>query len=272
VSVKNWIGIVLCVVLFAATFLVADGALQFLNGFGLLIVLSGTLGATLLSYPWSNFRNAIRVGWNSYFVRPPTAGQIVRNLIEISVHSRFEGILSLEKFEKQTTVSFLRSALEMLVDGYRIEEIRQILDTERAHFQRRREQHERVFRHMARLAPAFGVAGSVIGLMGMLFGIGDTGVILRTIPLALTSTLYGIVISNFVLTPIAESIHFKTTKELLIKKLVVDGVVAVLAEQNPHRLERRLESFLTPSARGTRRSLEEIRERYRQLRAERETA
>jgi chemotaxis protein MotA len=265
--------VVLCAGIFAASFLTVDGASYFLNGLGLLIVISGTLGAALMSYPFESLRTAVRVAWSAYVVRPPTPDEIVRDMIKVSVHSRYDGILSLQRFEKQITGSFFKNALEMMVDGYHEQEIRDILTTEQAFFGQRRLQHERVFRHMARLAPAFGVAGSVIGLMSMLFGVGDTGVILRTIPLALTSTLYGIVISNFILTPAAESIHFKTMKELLIQKLVIDGVLAIMAEQNPHRLERKLKSFLTPAAReGEQRSLEEIRQRYAELQARRTAA
>ncbi len=272
-SLKNYVGVALCVVIFAASFLFHEGAAYFLNGLGLLIVLSGTLGATLLSYPWGNLTAACRVGWNAYRVRPPTADEIVETLIKISITSRYDGILSLDRFENQVTVSFLKNALEMIVDGYHAPEVREILLTELAFFRQRRQQHERVFRHTARLAPAFGVAGSVIGLMAMLVGIGDTAVILQTIPLALTSTLYGIVISNFFLTPVAESIHSKTTQELLNQQLIVDGVTAVMAEQNSHMLEKRLQSFLTPAARdSSQRSLEEIRRQYAELRAGTEAA
>ena len=104
-------------------------------------------------------------GGEDFSHRYPTPDEIVETLLKISVRSRYDGILALEKFENQTTVSFLKSALAMMVDGYREQEVREILTTELAFFRQRRQQHERVFRHMARLAPAFGVAGSVIGLM-----------------------------------------------------------------------------------------------------------
>ena len=267
-TAKNYIGVALCIGIFVATFLVNDGASYFFNGLGLLIVISGTAGATLLSYPWSGLKTAAKVGWNAYRSAPPTADEIVETLIKISIKSRYDGMLALEKFENQTTVSFLKSALEMIVDGYKPAEVRENLATEMAFFQQRRRQHERVFRHTARLAPAFGVAGSVIGLMTMLIGIGDTAVILQTVPLALTSTLYGIVIANFVLTPVAEIIHAKTVKELLNKQLIIEGVMAVMSEQNSHTLEKRLQSFLTPAVRGqSHSSLQEIRSRYAELRS-----
>lgn len=271
-NARNYIGCALFGLIFVASFMTTDGARAFVNGIGLAIVLSGMLGATLLSYPWDNLQAAVRVGWNSYTVRPPTTQEVVQALTEFSVQSRQDGILSLQQFEKRATASFLRGALEMMVDGYAREELRDILTTELAFFRQRRQLHERVFRHMARLAPAFGVAGSVIGLMGMLLGIGETAVILRTIPLALTSTLYGIVIANFILIPVAEAIHFRTMQELLVNRLVIDGVMAIMAEQNSYKLEKKLESFLAPACRGSNQhSLEEIRRRYAELRAREQT-
>ena len=179
---------------------------------------------------------------------------------------------TIERLEGNTDVTFLKSALEMLVDGYDEGEIRDILTTEMYFFRRRRQAHERVFRNLAQVAPAFGVAGSVVGLVGMLTGLGDTGIILKSIPIALTSTLYGVVLGNFVFNPIAESICSKTEQELLLKQLIVEGVAAVHREPRPTRLERKLLSFLTPAARPlSQRSFDEIRKKYRRLRLEGDT-
>lgn len=272
-SRKNFIGALLCVAVFAGAFLAGDGTAHYFNLLGLLIVLSGTLGATLLSYPFDDLGAAFRVARNTYTVKVPTTKEIVNLLLNLSHKSKQEGILALQLDEKRTEVTFLKDALGMLVDGFGRKELAEILTTEMQFFRRRRDRHERVFRHMARLAPAFGVAGSVVGLIGMLTGIGDTAVILRTIPLALTSTLYGIVLCNFVFNPIAESIHFKTQRELLMQRLVTDGVFAILDERNPHRLERKLKSFLTPASRqGEELTFQEIRRRYRELRLEQERA
>ncbi len=269
-NVRNYAGAVLCAAIFIGSFALSEGALHFFNALGLAIVLSGTVGATLLSYPWPGLQSALIVGKNAWTRSPPSPEQVVDALTRFSVDSRCDGILALERHESRTTVSFLRTGIEMMVDGYDAAEIREILSAELAYFVRRRQLHERVFRHMARLAPAFGVAGSVIGLMSMLFGIGETTVILRTIPLALTSTLYGIVLSNFVLSPVAEAIAYKTSREALVKRLVIDGVQAILEERNPHRLEKRLEAFLTPSDRSGGRTLEEMRRRFEERRVARE--
>jgi chemotaxis protein MotA len=109
----------------------------------------------------------------------------------------------------------------------------------------------------------------VIGLINMLAGIADPDMILRSIPVALTSPLYGIVFANAVFFPLAEGIHAKTQKELLIQMLITDGVMIIRREPDARRLARKLESFLTPSARAYENcSLREIRERLRDLHVE----
>jgi chemotaxis protein MotA len=124
---------------------------------------------------------------------------------------------------------------------------------------------------MALLAPGFGVAGSIIGLIGMLYGMGDTGVILRTIPVALTSTLYGIVFSYYIFVPVSENIYSKTQQELYMQSMMTDGIIEIGKEQNLYKLEKRLSSFLTPSAReGKQESLQELRKRYILMKKEQE--
>ncbi|KAB2889684.1 MAG: flagellar motor protein MotA, partial [Desulfobulbaceae bacterium] len=174
---------------------------------------------------------------------------VIDILIDLSIRSKMDGILSLQRQENETTILFLRRALGCLVDGYRIEQIRDILNTEMYFFKLRREDSERVLRTIADFCPAFGLIGSVVGLIAMLGGVGDTSVILRTIPIALTSTLYGLLLSNFFFLPYAATIKERTNHELLLQKIIMEGVIAIESEINPAILKIKLESFLTPSQR-----------------------
>ncbi len=97
----------------------------------------------------------------------------------------------------------------------------------------------------------------------MLSDLGDTTVILQTIPIALTSTLYGILLSNYILTPIAENIHARTHEELLLQKMILNGILAISSEQNIYKLEKKLCLFLTPAIRrGNEKDFTKIRRRY----------
>lgn len=269
----NLAGAALCALIMTAAFLSGEGAHHYLNLTGLLIVVAGTLGATLLSFPSAMLRSALHVAWNVYRVEPVTPARVVEALMELALLSRHDGMLSLQNIEGRTDVTYLKTALEMLVDGYEEQEMRDLLQTESTFFLRRREELERVFRHIAQLSPAFGVAGSVVGLIGLLTGIGDVSTILASIPIALTSTLYGVLFGSFIFQPIAESIHSKTEQEMFLQRLIVEGVVAVHRESNPSRLERKLLSFLTPAARPrNQQSFDQIRRKYRKLKMQRGSA
>ncbi|MCC7485952.1 MAG: MotA/TolQ/ExbB proton channel family protein [Burkholderiales bacterium] len=252
---------------FLAGFLVQGNAALFVNATAFAIVACGTLGALFLCYPAADLGAALRVTRNLYRYPPPTSNEVIHTLIEIALHSRAKGVLALETVSGQSTLTFLKRALALLVDGLREDELAEILHAEMAHFRQRRAQIERMFRQAALFAPAFGVAGSVVGLIDMLAGITEPGVILGSIPVALVSPLYGIVAANSLFFPIAEGIHAKTEKELLIHKLIADGVAVIGREPNPRRLAIMLESFLTPSARTLENlSLNELRERLREAR------
>lgn len=260
---KNIIGVALCGLVFLGSFLLTGSVAAYFNIAAFLVVFSGLGAALLLSYPYERIRTAIRVAWNSYVNEPACPDEIVHTLLDLSVRSKVDGMLSLEKMGKKTTLSFLQNGIQYLVDNYTEEEIRDCLGSEMVFFQQRRLHHERVFQSLARMAPAFGVAGSVIGLIGLLMGIGNVSIILESIPVAFVSTLYGVILANLVFAPIAENIHFNTNLELLNQKLVLEGVVAIHKEQNPYKLERKLTSLLTPSQReGKTDALKSITRRY----------
>ena len=160
-----------------------------------------------------------------------------------------EGILSLQKDENETSVLFLRRGLGCLVDNYEPQQIRDILNTEMYFFKLRREDSERVLRTIADFCPAFGIVGSVAGLIPMLAGIDDTGIILKTVPLALTSILYGLIFANFFFIPFAANLRERTNQELLLQKIIMEGIISIKIELNPTVLRTKLLSFLTPSDR-----------------------
>ena len=260
---KNLIGLAICVILFCSGFAIHGNVGLYFNLAALLIVVGGTFGATFISFQKKRLMIVYKVLTTSYSTRVKEPDEIVEILVDLSVKSRLKGLFSLEEDEETTSMTFLRRALGFLVDGYESDQIRDFLNTEMYHFKIRREQSERVLRTMAEIAPAFGVVGSVVGLISLLQGVGDASVILATVPIALTSTLYGIVLANLFFLPFAANIRERTDRELLLQKIITDGVLAIESEVNPRSLEMKLKSFLTPSSRHSRLvSLKRIQEKF----------
>lgn len=246
---KNILGLILSSGLFVVGFIIHGNVGLYFNISGLLIVCGGTLSAALISFKFEQLKIVTKVLATSYRKSIMRETEIINILIDLSIRSRMEGILSLQDKENETTILFLRRALGCLVDGYKIDQIRDILNTEMYFFRLRREDSERVLRAIADYLPAFGIVGSVVGLITMLGGIGDTSVILKAIPIALTSTLYGLILANFFFLPFASNIKERTNQELLLQKIIMEGVISINSELNPVILKTKLESFLTPSDR-----------------------
>ncbi len=245
----NIAGLAICMVLFLSGFFIHGNTGMYLNMSGFVIVVGGTLGATFLSYRFQRLMILFKVLKSSYMKKPISSDDIVETLVDLSVKRRLRGILSLQDDEGETTIVFLRQAIGFLVDGYTPDQIRDALHAEMYFFRMRRDGTGRVLTTMADVAPAFGLVGSVVGLIGMLGGVGDSARIITMIPIALTSTLYGIVLANFFFLPFAANIREQTLHELLLQKIITEGVVAIAGDLHPRMLERKLKSFLTPSAR-----------------------
>jgi len=260
---KNIIGLLICVILFCVGFAIHGNVGLYFNLAGMLIVVGGTLGATLICFRTKRINIVRMVLWSSYRTRVKEPEDIVEIIVDLSVKKRMRGILSLQEDEDETSILFLRRALGFLVDNYRGAQIKDFLKNEMYFFKIRREESERVLRTMAEICPSFGLVGSVVGLIGMLAGVGDTSIILATLPIALTSTLYGVVLANFLFIPFAENIRESTYRELLLQKIIMEGVIAIESDVKPRVLERKLKSFLTPSSRRVRLvSLKRIQEKF----------
>ncbi len=260
---RNVSGIVLCTLLFVAGFFLHGNLGLYLNLSGLLIVCGGTVAASLLSFRFEQLTIVYKVITSTYSTPLRNETEIVNILIDLSVKSKAEGVLSLEESEAETTILFLRRAIGCLVDGYEIDQIRDILNTEMYFFKLRREDSERVLRSIADYFPAFGIIGSVVGLITMIGGIDKTNVLITAIPIALTSTLYGLIFANFFMLPFAAFIRERTRQELLLQKMIMEGVIAISSEMNSVILKTKLESFLTPSARrATVLDYEKLRQRF----------
>jgi chemotaxis protein MotA len=258
------IGITIGIILLALGFIINGHVSLYFNLVGLLIVLGGVVGAAFLGYRMERLTFVWKVLRASYKTKVKTPEEIVEILVDLSVKSKITGVMSLQEDQEETSIIFLRRALGFLVDGFPKEQIKEILTTEMYFFKLRREESERVLRSIAEICPSFGLIGSIVGLIGMLSGVNESTVLIQAISTALTSTIYGVLLAYFLFLPFAAHIRERTDHELLLQKIILEGVLAIENQLKPRVLEMKLKSFLTPSSRtGKIISLERIRERLR---------
>lgn len=261
---KHMIGLLITLFITMAGFIIAGNIGMYFNLSGFLIVIGGSLGCALISYRLDRLVVVYRVILSSYRHRPKEPREIVEILIDLAVKSRFSGILSLQEDERETSILFLRGALGLLVDGRQAGEIQDILNSEMYFFKMRRDDVERIIRTIANYFPPFGLIGSIVGLVAMMVNVGDSSVVLASVPIALTSTLYGLVFSNFFFLPFAANLSERTSQELLLQRMILEGVLAIQSEMNPRLLETKLKSFLTPSMRdGKMVSIDRIKQKFK---------
>lgn len=210
-----------------------------------LIVLGGTLAALLLSVPMRAVLNGGRVAFKALVHRRPSARRLVEDLVRYAEVARREGILALESAADTVRDPFLGRALGLAVDGTDPAEIEGILTGELEALAERHAAGRRTFEVLAKYAPAWGLIGTLVGLILMLGSLrDDPSAVGPGMSLALVTTFYGAVLANFLFGPIAEKLQERSEEELAFKRIVLRGVVAIQSGDNPRIVRQKLRSVL----------------------------
>lgn len=247
-NIATLIGIISCVaILSAATFMSTSTPMVFLNAPGLAIVLGGTMGATFICYP---LREVMRVF--STFVLAlareelPT-DEYINELVRLAKEASAKGTIHLEEKLSGMENEFLKGAVQMLVDGYSRDEIREILDTRIQQHYEQEIGSAGIYRTMAKLAPAFGIIGTLIGLIAMLQAMGDDmsqlGPAMAT---ALTTTLYGALFANMFFLPIAIKVEKRIEERVILMSVIRDGVLFIQERTPAAIVLDKLKAYLPP--------------------------
>lgn len=215
---------------------------SYINLPGALIVIGGTLAATFIRFTFFDLINSIRVAAKAFFVKTPPPESIIQEIIILSRIARKEGILKLEKVPIND--AFLKKAVMYCVDGYESGFISQVLDREIEFTLERHNVGQSIFIAIGETAPAFGLIGTLIGLVALLSNMKEPSAIGPSMSVALLTTLYGAVIANLIALPIADKLKRRSQEEELNKRLVVEGILGLQRGLNPKILEEFLNSFL----------------------------
>ena len=222
----------------------------FINVPGMLIVLGGTFAATLIKFPIGDCVRAIGLAIRKAFWQeadhPFALIQQANKLTEVV---RRESLIALDNQEVNNP--FFKKGIQLCVDGRKPEFIRNVLTKEMNLSIERHEMGEKVFRAMGESAPAFGMIGTLVGLVQMLSNLQDPASIGPAMAVALLTTLYGALFANLVALPIADKLQSRTQQERINKSLIVESVLGIQQGVNPRILDELLESYIPARKRGT---------------------
>lgn len=228
--------------------ILSGGSLQmFWDLPSLFIVLGGTLAATMVSHPIEQLRNVFGLLRVAFAGGPRTPDEVIPLLVHFAEKARREGLLAMEEEASQLGDPFLRKGIQLVVDGVDPDLVREVLEIEINFLEERHAAGRRIFQTAGNFAPAFGMLGTVIGLIKMLVDLTDAESIGSGMALALITTLYGAVLANVVFLPIANKLQVKSEQEVLMMQVMVQGILSIQAGENPRIVEEKLQAFLSKS-------------------------
>jgi chemotaxis protein MotA len=223
---------------------------MFISPASVLITFGGAFSAVFISYSMKSHQGLGGVVRNAIFTRSIGVENIIPTLVSFAEKARREGLLSLEDDVSKLDDQFLRKGIQLVVDGTDPELVRSILKTELIFIEERHSTGERIFRDLGTFAPAFGMMGTLIGLIQMLANLEDPSTIASGLATALITTFYGSVGANLIFIPIANKLNFRSREEILVKEVMVEGILSIQSGDNPRIVNEKLVSFLSQKDRG----------------------
>lgn len=214
------------------------------------ITIGGSISSVLTAHKLPDFINgfkSISLPFQDKVVDP---GQVIRQIIDLSNVGRKEGLLALEEAANNIEDEFLKKGIMLVVDGTDPELVRGILETDLYCLQDRHGKVIGFWEKWAEMGPAWGMIGTLIGLVNMLKQLNDPDSIGPQMAVALLTTLYGSLIANWMCIPISYKLKANDAIEVVMREITIEGLLSIQAGENPRVIEEKLKSFLAPSARS----------------------
>lgn len=229
------------------------------------IVIGGTIASTVVSYQGKTLKSLKTVCSNAFKKKTIDLNDDIELVISIANIARREGLLALEDAMENINNPFLKKGIMLIVDGADAELIKNILETEIYFITTRHNQGQSIINSMAQYAPAYGMIGTLIGLIVMLRDLDNIDSLGPAMATALVTTFYGVILANLLFTPISKKLKSQSEAEALQKELYIEGLLSIQNGENPRIIRDKLTSFI---ARRELRPEEKGRERDRDVNPE----
>ncbi len=248
-NMATLIGLVGGVVLLALGISIGGSLVGFYDLPSIFITFGGSIMALMVQFPFSQFSSAIKCLHKAFFPPEYDHQALIDELVEHAKKARRDGILALENAIYDSSDPFLQRGIRLVVDGTDPELVRNILESEIALMEERHRANKAFYDSWGILAPGFGMIGTVIGLIQMLGHLQDVAKIGPAMAVALITTFYGAVWANLFCIPVAGKLAQQSSDEAVVRELILEGVLAIQAGENPRLIEEKLTAYLTPGKR-----------------------
>ncbi|MBF0622995.1 MAG: MotA/TolQ/ExbB proton channel family protein [Magnetococcales bacterium] len=240
-------GLVLGLALISMAIMLGGDFGMFINAPSLLITIGGTIAAMFIKHKMNEVFGAVGVMMKAFIVKQQNPEQVIGQLIDMANIARKDGILALERVKSDD--AFLQGAVNHCVDGADPEFLEEILSKELDYLAARHGQGIALWTGAGETAPAFGMIGTLIGLVQMLANMDDPSAIGPGMAVALLTTLYGSIIANLICIPIAIKLEGYSKEEQLTRQVIIDGMIGIQKGVNPRMLQEALKAALPPRLR-----------------------
>jgi chemotaxis protein MotA len=225
----------------------------FMEVSAMMIIFGGCISALLTAFPLKHVFTLPKVLKKAFFAHARPHREIIADLVKYAEIARRDGILSLESMTETIQDKFIVKGIQMAVDGTDPELIQQILEGELESEHERHANGRSMLEVIGKYAPAYGIIGTVIGLVLMLSQMEDASKIGEGMAVAFLATLYGAITANVICLPIADKLRLRGKEEMLTKQIIIRGIMSIQSGDNPRIVEQKLKTFLSP---GDRESME----------------
>jgi len=250
-DIATLVGIVVAYTMVLIALYIGPGVSVYIDLPSILIVLGGVSGIVMMNYPLNRILNVMSIVLQTFMFKNKNANELISQLVNFSIRARKDGILALETAENEVEDDFLRTGIRLAVDGTEPEVIKTIMETELAHIEERHSEGAGILESIATFAPAMGLIGTLIGLVAMLQTMEDPASIGPSMALALLTTFYGSIIANFFAAPLAGKLKVRSSEELLMKDIMIEGIMSIQNGDNPRIVEKKLNVYLRPKNRSS---------------------
>ncbi|SOB57530.1 Chemotaxis protein PomA [Pseudodesulfovibrio profundus] len=246
-DIATLIGLVGAFGLVFTTIFMGGNAAGFLDIPSIVVVVGGTFAVTFVMFPMGTVIGTIKVGLKTLLFKSNDPQDIIRQITTLADTARKESLVALEKVNIDN--EFLKKGVMLVVDGSSEALVRNVMEIELEFMKQRHRQGQAVFKGMGTMAPAFGMIGTLIGLVNMLSNLSDPSSIGPAMAVALLTTFYGAVMANCVFLPLATKLEERSIEDALYMQIMIEGVSSLQRGDHPSVVKEKLEAFLAPAMR-----------------------
>jgi len=241
------IGILTGSILIIVAISMGGSAQAFVNLPSILIVFGGAIATTFIRFPLSQVFSTFKVLKNAFFTKLSSNEDLLRQILSLTTEARRNGMIAIEKMP--INHSYLKQGVMMAVSGFSLEGAREVFSLDIATTRDRHQTGYRIFAGLGASAPAFGMIGTLVGLVQMLTKMDDPKNIGPAMAIALLTTLYGALFANFIALPIADKLKQRSEEEIYQRQLIAEGITAIIQGEHPSLVKDKLLAFVVPKRR-----------------------